>query len=101
MARPRRSSNATQIQAIRRSLAAIEKALKRLGRPPAAGATGVRRRRRRLKLSPQRLAALKLQGRYMGYLRNLKPRQKTQVKTLKASKGFPAAISLAKRLAKG
>lgn len=43
---------------------------------------------------------LKLQGQYMGFLRGLRPRQKTQVKALKSSKGFRAAIALAKRLAK-
>jgi hypothetical protein len=56
-------------------------------------------RRRSLKLSPQRRAALKLQGQYMGYIRNLKPRQKARVKALKAAKGFRAAIGLAKQLA--
>jgi DNA-binding transcriptional regulator YiaG len=57
------------------------------------------RSKRKLTLSPQRRAALKLQGQYMGHLRVLKARQKAQVETLKAAKGFPAAIALAKRLA--
>lgn len=57
--------------------------------------------RRRLRLSPQRRAALKLQGQYMGYLRGLKPRQKARVKALAASKGVRAAVSLARELAKG
>ena len=57
------------------------------------------RTRRSLKLSPQRRATLKLQGAYMGFMRQLGPRQKTRVKALKAAKGFPAAIALAKRLA--
>ena len=34
----------------------------------------------------------------MGYIRNLKPRQKARIKALKAAKGFRAAIGLAKRL---
>jgi len=34
----------------------------------------------------------------MTYVRALKPRQKARVKALKAAKGFPAAIALAKRL---
>jgi hypothetical protein len=33
----------------------------------------------------------------MGYVRRLKPRQKARVKALRASKGVPAAIRLAKR----
>jgi hypothetical protein len=53
-----------------------------------------------LNLSPARRAALKLQGRYMGYVRGLKPRQKAKVKAVRASKGFLAAIRLVKRLAK-
>ena len=56
-------------------------------------------RRRSLKLSPRRRAALKLQGAYMGFMRQLGPRQKARVKALRAAKGFPAAIALAKTLA--
>jgi hypothetical protein len=55
--------------------------------------------RRAPKLSPGRRAALKLQGAYMGFMRQLGPRQKSRVKALKAAKGYPAAIALAKRLA--
>jgi hypothetical protein len=51
-------------------------------------------------LSAARRAALKQQGRYMGYLRTLKSRQKAQVKALRSTKGVRAAISLAKRLAR-
>jgi hypothetical protein len=54
---------------------------------------------RKLKLSPARRAALKLQGQYMGYMRGLKPRQKARVKALAASKDIRAAIALARRLA--
>jgi hypothetical protein len=57
--------------------------------------------RARLKLSPERRAALKLQGRYMGHTRLLKPRQKAQVKALRATKGMHAAIALAAKLSKG
>lgn len=53
---------------------------------------------RTLKLSPQVRALRKLQGTYMGYLRSLKPRQKTRVKTLRSAKGYPAAVKLARRL---
>ena len=57
------------------------------------------RAKRNVKLSPQRRAALKLQGQYMGFVRRLKPKQKVDVKAIKASKGFPAAIALARKLA--
>ncbi len=100
----RRSSLTRQIGAIRRALLSIEKALGGLSPLlPAALAAGLEastRRAPKLNLSPARLAALKLQGQYMGYVRRLKPRQKAEVKALRASKGFPAAIRLAKRLAK-
>jgi hypothetical protein len=56
---------------------------------------------RTLTLSPKRRATLKLQGRYMGALRSLGPRQKAQVKARKAAKGFPAAIALARQLRRG
>jgi hypothetical protein len=62
-------------------------------------ASNAKARRGSLKLSPKRRAALKLQGQYMGYIRNLKPRQKARVKALKAKKGYRPAIALAKRLA--
>jgi hypothetical protein len=56
-------------------------------------------KQRRLNLSPRRRAGLKLQGAYMGFMRQLGPRQKARVKAVKVSKGFPPAIALAKKLA--
>jgi hypothetical protein len=55
---------------------------------------------RKLKLSPARRAALKLQGQYMGYMRGLKPQQKARVKALAASKGVRAGVALARQLAR-
>jgi DNA-binding transcriptional regulator YiaG len=55
-------------------------------------------KKRVLKLSPKRRAALKLQGQYMGYLRSLGPRHTTQVKKVKAASGYPAALKLAAKL---
>ena len=104
MPKSRSSSLSRHVQAIRRSLLTIAKALQRLGPSLAAPRTGgagtPAPRGRKLKLSPKRRAALKLQGRYMGYLRGLRPKQKAQVKTLRVTKGFRPAIALAKRLAK-
>jgi len=65
----------------------------------AAPSSATPRTGRKLKITPARRAALKLQGQYMGYMRNLKPRQKAQVKSIKAAKGIRAAIATAKRLA--
>ncbi len=39
-----------------------------------------------------------LQGRYMGYMRQLKPRQKAQVRKIRQAKGVRAAIATARRL---
>ena len=102
MPTPRRMSVSRELRTIGRSLESIVGALGRLG--PALKAIErspgkpVARRPRR-KPSPKRLAALKLQGRYMGYMRNLGPRQKARVKALRAAQGIDAAIRLAKQLA--
>jgi len=100
---PRRTSVSRDLRAIGRSLESIVSALARLA--PALGAVDrgpvpPTTRRPRRKPSPKRLAALKLQGRYMGYVRNLGPRQKARVKALRAAKGIDAAIGLAKQLAR-
>lgn len=103
MRRTRRGSVSRDVLAIRRSLATIARALGRLA-PALEAATrdsgSPSRRGRKLRLSPGRRATLKLQGRYMGHLRSLKPRQKARVKTLRATKGLRAAISFAKKLAR-
>ncbi len=90
-----------EIQTVRKSLSSISRALQRLApaiETAAAGAASPARGRRKLKLSSARRSALKLQGRYMGYLRNLAPRLKPRVKELRAKKGIRAAIALARRL---
>jgi len=98
---PRRSVT-REIRTIRTSLSSIARAVQRLGpalEAAAVGATGGSvRPTRKLKLSAERRAALKLQGQYMGYLRNLKPRQKAQAKALRETKGIRAAIALARKL---
>jgi len=55
---------------------------------------------RKLKLSPERRRALKLQGSYLGYMRHLKPGQKAKVRAAKAKSGMRGAIAMARRLAK-
>lgn len=93
------------MQVIGRSLSNIARALARLTPLIAAASASTSRNpmdgARKLALSPKRRAALRLQGRYMGYLRNLKPAQKTRVKAARATKGIRAAIALGKRLANG
>lgn len=104
MPRPGRRVSAQEIQVVRSSLAKIERAVTRLAarlreaEAHARSSNGAGRRKPRL--SPQRRQALKLQGRYMGFMRQLGPRQKARVKALKAQKGYTPAIALAKRLAR-
>lgn len=99
----RRRSLNTEIQTIRRSLASIARALGRLGPALEATARAPRgpRPARKLKLSPERMAALKLQGQYIGYIRTLPSRQKQRVQAIRSEKGIRAAIAQAKKLAKG
>lgn len=79
--RPRRHEISAEISSVARSISALDRALTRLAASlngsPVRGASP--RPRRHLTLSPARRAALKLQGKYMGYVRNLKPRQKAGV----------------------
>jgi hypothetical protein len=101
---PRNNSVGRDIRAIRTALSSIARALQRLA-PLLQAAASVRpgkrsRRGRTLRLSPERRAALKLQGQYMGHLRSLKPRQKARVKALRAARGVRPAIAFARRLAK-
>jgi len=55
--------------------------------------------RSRPRLSPKARASLILQGRYMRFMRQLKPRQKVQVRKIKEVKGVRAAIARARKLA--
>ena len=101
----RRNPIRHEIRAIRRSARQITVALARLaglvhrveresrrGGPAAQG-------KRRLRITPRRRATLKLQGAYMGFMRQLRPREKARVKAVKERRGFRPAIALARRLA--
>ena len=92
-----------EVQSIRRSLSSIGRALARLGPALEAAARGkaapvLRGPKRRL--SPERRAALVLQGQYIGHLRMLPTRQQAQVAELRRQKGIRAAIRHAKSLRK-
>lgn len=93
-----------ELASARRSLRALEKSLARLAaqvrdirRDNAATPSG--KPRRKLKLMPARLKALRLHGRYLGYMRQLKSRAKAEVRALRAKKGVRAAIARARKLA--
>jgi hypothetical protein len=56
--------------------------------------------RRKPRLSAEQRRALKLQGKYMGTMRGLKPAQRARIKKIRATRGIRAAITAAQRLAK-
>lgn len=99
----RRTSVSRQFRIIRSALSSVIGALDRLA--PVLMASGALERgasappRRKLRLSPARRAALKVQGQYMGYLRGLKPKEKARVKATRQARGVQAAVAMAKRLA--
>jgi hypothetical protein len=98
-----RTTASRELRSIRTALYQILRSIDRLA-PVLTAATAVpaishARPRRKLQLSPARRAALKLQGQYLGHMRGLKPRQKAQVKRIRAAKGVRAAIAAAKQLA--
>lgn len=99
---PRPVSVKTHIRKIRSSIKAIERALQKL--TPVLSSNGTRpmasKGKRRLKLSPERRAALKRHGQYLGRIRGLTPRQRARVKAVKAKQGYVPAIKLAKQLGK-
>jgi hypothetical protein len=61
-------------------------------------AAGGRPPKRRRALTAKDHARLKLQGEYLGLMRHLPKSHHTRVKTLRAKKGYPPAIKLARRL---
>jgi len=65
-------------------------------------AAGARRAtgKRRVAISPKVRALRRLQGKYMGYVRGLKPAEKARVRTVREKQGMQAAIRLAASLAK-
>ena len=91
-----------EIANLRQQLAALEGldgSKSRRGRPTAAAANG-RTRRRRVSISPKVRALRKLQGKYMGYVRRLKPAEKARVRVVREKQGMQAAIRLASSLGK-
>jgi len=101
---PKDRSLAREIRTIRTSFRQLAGAFSRLApiltkrRPPMSD-NGTGPARRRPRITAKHRAALKLQGRYMGTLRGLKPRQRVRVKKVRAAKGIGAAIAEAKRIA--
>jgi hypothetical protein len=93
-----------EIAIIRRALVSFDRSLRRLAWMVGQLNGSIERRRKpratsRQPLSAKARAALVLQGRYMGFMRQLKPRQKALVRKVKEVKGVRAAIARARGLA--
>jgi hypothetical protein len=90
-----------EIRSLRERLAALElfapgaPKTARRGRPARAARKA---RVRRIKMTPRVRALRQLQGKYMGYVRRLKPAEKTRVRAVREKQGMQAAIRLAKSL---
>jgi hypothetical protein len=93
-----------EIRNLREQLASLESLFRAgRGRRPGAnagrGSAKVKRRpRARRPMSPKVRALRKLQGKYMGFVRSLKPAQKSRVRAVREKQGMAAAIALASSL---
>ncbi len=99
------SSVARKIRVLRQQLSTFDRSLRRLASMLGQLDGRIERRRKphagtRRALSTKVRASLVLQGRYMGYVRQLKPRQKAQIRKIKEAKGVRAAIRMARGMAR-
>ena len=90
----------SEIRSLRERLASLE------GMTDGARAPSGRRRAasaarpvHRRKMSPKVRALRRLQGKYMGFVRGLKPAEKARVRSVREKQGMAAAIHLASSLA--
>ncbi len=104
---PRSSRQAVprEIAVIRRSVRAIDQSLGRISSLllNAGEPKNVRRDRtvpQKRTLSPKRRAQLKLQGSYIGYIRQLSEGKRAEVRRLRERKGIRVAINKARQLAR-
>ena len=104
MSRSRQSRIAREIVSARDALSAFDRSLRRLAPLLSAASLGAgsgKNGRSRPVLSAKARASLVLQGRYMGFMRQLKPTQKAQVRRIKEASGVRAAIVRARSLVHG
>jgi hypothetical protein len=83
------------IRELRDRLVALEQ-----GAVSAMKATGKKVRKAKRRMTAARLAALRLNGKYMGHVRRLSKAQKATVKKIRETKGVRAGIAAAKRMEK-
>ena len=103
---PPRPTLKKSLRAIERAFADIESLFAGLTNRVRVAERGAGRKvavtgkpRRQPKITAKRRAQLKLQEAYMGFVRQLGPRQKARVKAEKEKRGFEAAIRVARKLA--
>ena len=100
MFKQRRYPIGQEILTLRTSLRSLDRSLGRLAPMLSAGMSmnGAPKvnGRSRPRISSKGRASLVLQGRYMGYMRQLKPRQKMQIRKIREAKGVKVAIVKAK-----
>jgi len=94
-----------KIRDLRQQLSTFDRSLRRLASMVGQLNGRIERRRKpragsRRRLSAKARAAMVLQGRYIGYLRHLKPRQKAQVRKIREAKGVRVAITRARQLSR-
>jgi len=104
---PRRATVLTkEIKSIRSSFNRLARSFGRIapllvafpGEAASALAASGKRPRRKPRLSVDQRKALKLQGKYMGTMRGLKPSKRAVIKKIRAEKGIRAAITAAQRM---
>jgi len=100
---PRNNGIGRDITAFLSSLKVMNRSLRRLAPmlSAAASTNGAPNTngRSRPRLSSKARVSMVLQGRYMGYMRQLKPRQKAQVRKVRKARGVKVAIGMARELA--
>jgi len=99
----RQSRIAREIVSARDALKAFDRSLRRLA-PMFSAAVALNgapkgNGRSRPRISAKARAFMVLQGRYMGYVRQLKPRQKAQIRKVREANGVRTAIAEARKLA--
>lgn len=95
---------ARELRTIRTSFTRLARSFERIAplmvNPPRVAEPGEAQRpsRRRPRLTAQRRAALKLQGKYMGMMRGMRPAGRAKLKRIRAEKGIEAAIAAAEKM---
>ncbi len=88
---------AQEIRSLRERLASLEGLGKERSARRGARRRGARKPRRRA-MSARVRALRRLQGKYMGYVRNLKAAEKARVRSVREKQGMGAAVKLASSL---